>query len=358
MHTKLLASIIISLAALAAVAPANVLAQDVTLRGHTFYKDGQEWLPKGIKVEGFARPISPTLPKWANDSSKMTRDWWGLQEIKVIKDKFGGTVINLTVSQPGLDPQSSIYSTDYLAELLDAIKLARSQELVVILSMDAQAENGLPNLPCMPNDSTIRAWKTIEPSVKHDKGIMLEIFNEPCRADSPDGRKLWAQGMQSLIDSIRSDGADNILLLDGLGFAQHTNDLFPLVHDKLPNRLAMVVHPYVNSLEHVDPNNVEDYLRRQFGDTATKYPIIATEWNATETNSCVGDATPKIALTIVRYLQSQHIGLIGWAIDSEHGKMVKDHTNYEPTSYSAFKGCSKTTGESGAGTLIAAYPKN
>ena len=110
--------------------------------------------------------------------------------------------------------------------------------------MDAQAENGLPNLPCMPYDSTIRAWKAIEQSLKHDKGIMLEIFNEPCRADSPDGRKTWSQGMQSLIDSLRSDGAENILLLDGLGFAQHTDGLFPLVHDRLPNRLAMVVHPY------------------------------------------------------------------------------------------------------------------
>jgi hypothetical protein len=63
-------------------------------------------------------------------------------------------------------------------------------------------------------------------------------------------------------------------------------------------------------------------------------------------------------LAIVRYLQSQRIGLIGWAIDSDHGKLVKDHVTYEPTDFKAFKGCTKSPSDSGAGFLLAKFPNN
>jgi endoglucanase len=55
----------------------------------------------------------------------------------------------------------------------------------------------------------------------------------------------------------------------------------------------------------------------ELGSDRVSISLIATEWNATATNGCVGDVTPRIAVALVRYIQSTHIGLIGWAIDSE-----------------------------------------
>ena len=60
----------------------------------------------------------------------------------------------------------------------------------------------------------------------------------------------------------------------------------------------------------------------------------------------------------MRYLESLQIGLIGWAIDSKYGKLVKDHTNFQPTDYSTFADCSKTPSDSGGGKLLANYPNN
>ena len=54
----------------------------------------------------------------------------------------------------------------------------------------------------------------------------------------------------------------------------------------------------------------------------------------------------------MRYLEPLHVGLIGWAIDSSYRKMVKDHTNFQPTDYSAFTDCSIPRG----GKLLANYP--
>jgi endoglucanase len=343
------------------LAPLTALAaQDVTLEGRGFFLDGKPWLPKGIDVEAFNRPLGNYESASLQDSARQLRQYWGPAEIQAIKTVFGAQAIRLTISQPGLDPQSTIYSTTYRDEVLKAIKQARASGFVVIPNMDSQAENGVPNLPCMPSDSTKRAWRTIAPSAIHDPGVMFELFNEPCRANWDQARKEWAGEMQGLIDMFRGMGARNILLLDGLGYAQWTNDLFPLVHDSIPNRLALAVHPYLHGLKKEPTKTPESYFSTHFGRDAASYPIIATEWNAVETNGCVDGRMPELALLLVRYLQHMHIGLIGWAIDSEHGKLVKDHIRFEPTDYENFQGCSGKSGTStsGAGQLLAHFPGN
>jgi hypothetical protein len=331
-----------------------VLGQDVTLHGKTFYKDSEPWVPKGLKVEGFSRPkFIPAAPKWMNDASAQGRDWWGRAELDAIRTVFGGDTIRFAISQPALDPQSPIYDPQYPAELLAVFKQARAAGFVVIPSMDAQAENGLPDLPCMPGDSAVRAWQTIAPALIHDRGIMFELFDEPCKSSNAQTRQEWAQSMQALISAVRRLGATNVLLVDGLWWARSTNGLFPLIHDTAPDRLALAVHPYLVKDAFVTQKQWHD----QFGASAAQYPLIASEWNATPTNGCVDGSTPALALSLMRYLQSLGVGLIGWAIDSNAGKLVKDHSRFEPTDYASFKNCHDNS-VSGGGKLLAVYPHN
>jgi hypothetical protein len=72
----------------------------------------------------------------------------------------------------------------------------------------------------------------------------------------------------------------------------------------------------------------------------------------------VDQTTPAIALSLMRYLQGLQVGLVGWGIDSNSGKLVTDHVSYPPTSYATFTGCSKTPSESGGGMLLRRYPHN
>ncbi len=323
---------------------------NITIQGKTFYKDGKTWLPKGVTVEGFNEPASLRDKNIVQGAS-----YYGSAELNSVKQLFGADIIRIQVSQPGLDPQSPIYDSAYLSEILNAIKAARSSGFVIIISMDAQGENGIPNLPCMPNDSTARAWKSIAPIFTHDSGTIFEPFNEPCKYEGNPKNKLeWARSMQTVIDELRHLGATNILLLDGLGFGHSIEGLFPLVHDSISDRLAMSVHPYLVKDKYV----TIDQWRKNFGNDAERYPTIAGEWNATPTNGCIDRTTPELALSLMRYLRSLHIGLIGWGIDSNYGKLVKDHTKYEPTDYSDFAGCSKTPAQSGGGRLLANFPND
>lgn len=340
---------------LVAIFPSSIVfGQDVAIHGRTFYKDSAPWVPKGLKVEGFSRPkFIPSAPKWMNDSSSQGRDWWGPAELGAIRNVFGADTIRFAISQPALDPQSPIYDPQYLAELLAVFKQARAAGFVVIPSMDAQAENGLPDLPCMPGDSAVRAWQAVAPALIHDRGIMFELFDEPCKASDAQTQLEWAQSMQALISSVRRLGATNILLLDGLWWARTTNGLFPLVHDTIPDRLALAVHPYLVKAAFVTEKQWHD----KFGASAAQYPLIASEWNATPKNGCVDSTTPALALSLMRYLQSLGVGLIGWAIDSNAGKLVKDHSSYEPTDYASFKNCGDNS-LSGGGKLLVRYPHN
>ncbi|MBV8925179.1 MAG: cellulase family glycosylhydrolase [Bradyrhizobium sp.] len=329
-------------------------AQDITIQGKTFYKDGKPWLPKGIQIEGLNRPLDNYESAAGPAYAKQGRAWYGPAELNAIKDIFRADVIRFQVSQPGLDPQSPIYRPAYVSELLDAFRLARSRGFVVIVSVDAQSENGIPNLPGMPNDSTVRAWQTLAPQLAKDHGIMLELFNEPALSSNPQSQSQWAQSTQAVIDAVRNKGATNILLVDGLLYGRSTNGLFRLVHDTISNRLALAVHPYLSKGGFVTEKQWND----QFGASAHEYPMIATEWNATPTNGCIGPDTPSVAGSLMRYLESLHIGLIGWAIDSKYGKLVKDHTSFQPTDYSTFADCSKTPSVSGGGKLLANYPND
>jgi hypothetical protein len=160
--------------------------------------------------------------------------------------------------------------------------------------------------------------------------------------------------MQPVIDTIRRTGSTNILLLDGLLFARVTSGLFALVHDKMPNGLALAIHPYLVKGWFV----TEKQWRSAFGDDAETYPMIVTEWNALATGgSCVGSDTPAVALSLIRYLESLRLGIVGWGIDSKVGLLVKDHSTFELSDYSSFRDCNDGS-LSGGGRLLANYPND
>jgi len=342
-------TVLVFVAGLPLAQPAFASGPQISIQGKNFYKDGKPWILKGIDVETFAKPQSLR----AKDTWAMgTRNWWGAPELNAIRSNLGVDTLRITISQAGLDPQSPNYDPNYLSEIQKGVRLGQAYDFVVILDMNAQQDE-TQELACMPSKSTIRAWKTIAPYFIHDR-VMLELFNEPCKSWNEQNKALWAQSMQALIDNVRGLGSTNILLLDGLWFARSTNGLLQLVHESIPNHLALAAHPYFVK----DAFVTEKQWHDQFGASAAQYPLIITEWNATSTNGCVDSTTPEIALLLMRYLESLHVGLIGWGLDSNYGKLVKDHTKYDPTDYSTFTDCSKTPGIAGGGRLLADFPND
>jgi hypothetical protein len=326
------------LLSVAAIFQSAAAAGLVDVSGRSLLRDGRPWVPHGVTVVGLLPPSPSKFPIYAE-----AQKHWGPAELNAIR-AYGANVIRFQVSQPGLDPESPIYSPEYLQRLRQAVEEARRQNFTVILSVQAQGGAGLPNLPTMPDGSTERAWRALAPVFARDTGVMYELFNEPIVKDVPrdDWRAIWArwhQAFQQLITLVRSLGAQNVLVIDGVQTANFLGGA-PTLQDPL-NRLAFAVHPYLTGA-----NKGPAAWDRNFGQFAASHPVIVTEWNATSRGPCRAD-TPTAASEFITYAREKRIGIIGWAFDVP-GTLVRNY-NYAPTTYSGFR-CGAPDG--GAGQLL------
>ncbi len=82
----------------------------------------------------------------------------------------------------------------------------------------------------------------LAPLFKNDPEIIFEIMNEPQPQPTAVNWAAWATAMNAMIAIIRGAGATNVLIADGLGFAESLSGA-PALTDPL-NQYAYADHPY------------------------------------------------------------------------------------------------------------------
>jgi endoglucanase len=336
-HFGLSAPIILACAMLANAAAAS---GDVSVQGTILLRDGQPWVAKGFSTVGRTAPAAATKP----GDYAQARQEFGAEELRRAKE-LGADVIRFQVSQGGGNPQSSIYSEAYLKEVKDAVSMARSMGFSVIVCVNGARPGGLDERG-MPNEKTVMAWKSYAPLFRNDRGVMYELFNEP-QPDGPDAVQPhdwdnWKAGMQPVVDQVRKLGAKNVLLVDGLFWAQMLQDA-PKLDDPL-SQIVYAVHPYFAPQRLPDS---EAAWFNMFGRFAQHHPVLASEWSTFSSGPKCNDDTPHFAASMLAYLQQQHIGLVVWGIDFP-GRLFKQDGTL--TSFDGFQ-CGPDT-EFGPGELI------
>jgi endoglucanase len=275
----------------------------VSVSGNGFIKDGAPWVPQGFSLVGLTAPRGHEL----NAGFARARTMYGPALFDQARS-FGANTLRIQVSQPGLDPQSSIYDPAYLGEVVAAVRQARTQGFVVIVSMQWEAPSGLRNQYDMPGDSTQRAWARLAPAFTGDQNVMLELFNEPSMWETnPQAWPVWRRGMQALVDQIRAQGVANVLILDGI-HGSHLLEGAPSIRDPL-GKLAYAVHPYFQETSR-GPGDWE----RQWGRFADSHPVVVSEWNALSNLNCSADI-PDASARFIDFIKRRRIGLILWALD-------------------------------------------
>jgi endoglucanase len=245
---------------------------------------------------------------------------------------WGANTIRFQLSQPGLDPQGALYSSSYVSEVTRAMALARSLGFVVIASIQDQPPSGETLRVRMPTAATLRANLTLGALVKEDRGIIIELFNEPALRPSPENWTLWQRGglspegfpvvgMQTIIDNLRQEGVGNLLAVDGLRFSKSFDGMPPL-SDPL-GQIVFAVHPYLMG------NGHPQLWQWRFGFlTDAGKPVIATEWSAPTRLKRNGNAwclrfPPETPARELQFLAAKEIGIVGWAFDFP-GTLVAD----------------------------------
>jgi hypothetical protein len=332
------AAIVVCLALLARAA----IAQDVTVEGNRFLRDGRPWVAEGVTLVGLVSPEGLVDSKPTFAAARAAFGPGMLDEVR----RFGADLVRFQVSQIGLDPKSKDYDPAYRDEVLDAVALARAEGFNVIVSMQWQGPSGRRDPTGLPSATTRRAWREIAPAVGEDRGILLEIFNEPkIGNNTPAHWARWQEGMQPLIDTLRRAGSRNVLLVGGVKYS-HSFDGAPELHDPL-GQLGYTVHPFLTK-----NNQTEKQWQRKFGDWAETHPVMATAFNAHAGGKYCRPELEAQTEALLAYLREKEIGLVAWALDMPN---LRNPDGSYTTLDDLVCGERRDGGRGGAGQLIHEY---
>ncbi|HEV2300223.1 MAG TPA: cellulase family glycosylhydrolase, partial [Stellaceae bacterium] len=260
--------------------------------------------------------------------------------------RWGANTIRLLASQPMLDPQSPLYSKQYILSVENAAQQVLDEGFVLIIGVNDEPSTGetVPN--CLPTEATERAWNTLLAlpfaQRRYAHQVMLEPFNEPVSGFSPGAGpdaswwRVWQNGgdvapfrvgpnlncaggvkigMNQLVAQIRQAGATNIVLADGLGWAHWLNPQFPLTDPG--HRLAYAAHPFLENWQNFhlvgDPSLDYPLLDGAFGDMRQRGPLVVTAIGGGAESTGLGcqPQAPRIMPVLLRYLRQRGIGVVG-----------------------------------------------
>ena len=239
--------------------------------------------------------------------------------------------VRIQVSQPGLDPQSEIFDTTFRDRVIGAVHAARAAGLVALVSVQDEEQSGEQHgVAHLPNPSTGRVWTSLAPVFAHDPGVLYELLNEPNLPPNPTSWHLWADAMDEMIQIVRGAGARNVVVADGLLFAERLIGA-PNLHDPLA-QVAYALHPYAHHAQDQYPAVWDN----KFGNFAAGHAVIVTEW-ATVPNFYCDLRTPAATETFLRYLDRHNVGLMAYAWDFSGPKFGSMFHGFPPQ-LTAFEG--------------------
>ncbi|MGC8550575.1 MAG: cellulase family glycosylhydrolase [Acidobacteriaceae bacterium] len=267
---------------------------------------------------------APPLPGLAYNASfqAMVQDWHA-------------NTVRIHVSQGALQYEYAHGLSAYTDMARGVIAQARAAGLVVIIDMQQESygctpdENGTTQR--LPDINTEQAWKQIlNPTLTSDKGIILEIFNEPdaetaCNVGTftqPDWTA-WEtgcgsepdQGMLTVGQYVRSLAPNNVLFFNGqgvdFGFSGFT------VPAGMPSNSAYTFHPFGYVVQNSESASVSSW-DTWFGNLEKSgHAVVATAWD--EDFECPSDPNQTITDEfLLTYLPQHSIGIIGYAWDGPY----------------------------------------
>jgi hypothetical protein len=255
---------------------------------------------KKIILKGVVRPSL----EWNAQGEKLSE-----QDIKNMRN-WGANVIRIDLNQNywfNSGPTSQIGS--YKQVINAIVYYAIQNNMAVILDLH-WTENG--HQSNMANKDSIRFWKEVAAEYKNFGTVLFELFNEPVNIDQNSwlsGNNVYA-GYQQLYDAIRSVGANNICIINGLDWGYNlsfVNDDFKI------NGYNIVYgsHPYNRT---TFDNNFQGVLG--------KYPLIFTEFGINQ-NSYFPNGYQSVYKAILGFSNQFQISYTGfaWWVDSDASKV-------------------------------------
>jgi len=256
---------------------------------------------------------------------------------------------------------SSFAGTNYINAIKSYVSLLNSNGIVAILDLHwtdgtytgpgkgacttANQAEAFCQKPMPDAAQSVPFWTSVANTFKGNDAVIFDLFNEPFpeQADNTNETEGWqcllnggsscvglsytAAGMQTLVNAVRSAGANNVIMLGGL---EWTNDLTQwLTHEPTDpdHDLAASWHSY-----NFNACSNQSCWTSQVAPVAASVPVITGEFGE---NDCAGSyITP-----LTSWLKGQGISFVAWAWNADFAcgsgpSLITDYTG-TPTGYGA-----------------------
>jgi len=164
----------------------------------------------------------------------------------------------------GINSSSSYIGAAYQSAIVAYVKLITANNLVVILDLHWNApgtQQATGQEPMPDADHASAFWSSVAGAFKNNSAVVFDLYNEPYPerviSDSGMGWSCWqnggnscpglgytAVGMQSLVNTVRAAGADNLIMLGGLAYANDLSQWLAYKPADSQNNLAASWHMY------------------------------------------------------------------------------------------------------------------
>jgi hypothetical protein len=208
------------------------------------------------------------------------------------------------------------------------VRLLNDNGMVVILDLHwsegASPGCASPQAVCqkpMPNLNAIGFWRSVAAAFKGNDAVIFDLFNEPYpEADVGSGAAAWrcwlnggnlcpgipfrVAGMQSLVNAVRSTGANNVIMLGGVSWANDLSRWLAYEPHDPAHDLAASWHSYS-----FNACNALSCWSGQVARVMARVPLIAGEIGE---NDCA-DAYVK---RVMSWLDARSTSYLAWTWDA------------------------------------------
>jgi hypothetical protein len=258
----------------------------------------------------------------------------------------------------GINGVASAYGgASYKQAIAGYVKLLRDSGMIVILDLHWTApgsQQATQQLPMADADHSTTFWSQVAAAYANDGFVIFDLFNEPTVTDwtcwvsggscakDKNGATYTVAGMATLLKAVRTAGAQNVVILGGLGYSSDFSQWEPSVNSipSLPSPLdGLAVSNVAASWHQYDfgatgcPSQYNGYSTSAHCDTAQMtamnasipsvlsagFPVLIGESGISAYTS-----TPPFSTTQVQDLETWYESFLTWAETEGQGYLAWD----------------------------------
>lgn len=237
---------------------------------------------------------------------------------------------------------SAYGGANYQNAIINYVNLLNSYGLVAILDLHwnapgtAQATGQQP----MPDaDHSPTFWSQVASTFKGNSSVIFDLYNEPYPDSNQDTTAAWTcwrdggtcpgvsfttAGMQTLVNSVRNAGANNVIMLGGVEYSNSLSHWLSYKPTDPQNNLTASWHSYNFNI-----CNTQTCWDNQIAPVGQQVPVIAGEIGE---NDCAHGYID----TLMPWMDSHGFSYLGWTWDtwncSSGPALISDYSG-TPTNY-------------------------